>query len=210
MHAVPSATGPLLAAGCRVIEPTAGGFAGAVLVGGRSRRMGIDKVGLAVGGRPLVEIVARALVSAGASPVLAIGRDAGPATASIDGWTADRWPDQGPLGGLITALGAVGEPVVAVLACDVPGAAPGEIVRLRAALGAADVAMTVADDVLQPLHAVWNVRVFDALVEGFEAGERSLCRLVRTLDVVTVAAVDPRDVSDVDTPEELRAFLGDG
>src|SRR5688500_7809469 len=95
-------------------------FSGAVLAGGRSIRMGRDKALLPVGGRALVTIAADALRDAGASEVLVIGGDA---VALQDlGLTlvVDRWPGEGPLAGLATALAAAHDEVVAVLACDLP------------------------------------------------------------------------------------------
>ena len=50
-------------------------FAGAVLTGGRSSRMGQDKATLPVDGVPMAARVAGALRRAGAEPVLAVGGD---------------------------------------------------------------------------------------------------------------------------------------
>ena len=53
-------------------------FAGAVLTGGRSSRMGRDKATLPVDGVPMAARVADALRRAGAEPVLAVGGDQPP------------------------------------------------------------------------------------------------------------------------------------
>ncbi|WP_434127450.1 molybdenum cofactor guanylyltransferase, partial [Enterococcus faecium] len=50
-------------------------FAGAVLTGGDSRRMGTDKALIEVDGGPLARRVANALRAAGADPVIAVGGD---------------------------------------------------------------------------------------------------------------------------------------
>ena len=62
-------------------EPGRERFAGAVLTGGLSARMGRDKALLRVDGVPMAVRVATALRAGGADPVAAIGGD-GPRTAS--------------------------------------------------------------------------------------------------------------------------------
>src|SRR6185436_398763 len=104
--------------------PTAGRsdltFAGAVLTGGASQRMGTDKALIDVDGRALALSVADALRSAGATRVLAVGGD----LVALRGLGLEAIPDQhageGPLGGILTALEATDEDVVVVLACDLP------------------------------------------------------------------------------------------
>lgn len=80
-------------------------FAGAVLCGGASRRMGRDKALIPVDGRTLAGRVADALDAAGASPVVAVGGDL--AALRAEGLTAvpDAMPGAGPLAGIVTALG---------------------------------------------------------------------------------------------------------
>ena len=98
--------------------------AGAVLCGGQSRRMGTDKAVVEVDGVAMAERVAEALEPAGCprwcssevtSPLLErFGRPT----------VADEWPGEGPLGGVLTALRAVGSEAVVVAACDLPSLMP--------------------------------------------------------------------------------------
>ena len=74
-------------------------FAGAVLTGGRSSRMGRDKATLPVDGVPMAARVADALRRAGAEPVLAVGGDQAALEALGLTWVADRHPGEGPSGG---------------------------------------------------------------------------------------------------------------
>jgi len=119
-------------------------FSGAVLTGGASTRMGTDKAFLAVPGdaqrRPLARIAVDALRAAGASEVLAVGGDPDRLRAEIDPalrTVADGWPGQGPLGGITTALAAAREPIVVVLACDLPFLSTDHLRMLIAAADAA-------------------------------------------------------------------------
>jgi molybdopterin-guanine dinucleotide biosynthesis protein A len=87
---------------------------GAVLCGGASR-MGVDKATIPVDGVAMARRVADALAAAGCSPVSAIGGD--PAELGRLGLDTviDRYPGDGPLGGILTAL-AVQAPAAVVRA----------------------------------------------------------------------------------------------
>jgi molybdopterin-guanine dinucleotide biosynthesis protein A len=94
---------------------------GAVLAGGQSRRMGVDKARLAVSGVPLAERVATALREAGCAEVVLVRRGA------PDGmpwrFPVVRESEQRPrhvLTGFLTALEAAEGPVL-VAACDLMG-----------------------------------------------------------------------------------------
>lgn len=98
-------------------------FAGLVLVGGRSTRMGVDKAALpAPDGRngTLLDHQISALTAAGANPVLLAGR-IGQANQRPDlTWLNDVADAQGPLAGLLAGLQACPHPWLAVLAVDMP------------------------------------------------------------------------------------------
>jgi molybdopterin-guanine dinucleotide biosynthesis protein A len=183
-------------------------FTGAVLAGGASRRMGRDKALVEVGGRPLAAIAAAALAAAGASPpVLAVGGDA-PALARLGlAPVADHRPGEGPLGGILTALAHALHDVVAILACDLPGAhagAVGEVVAALAAHPEADAAVAAVDDgALQTLHGAWRRSARARVEEAFGRGERAVHRVLADLAVVRVEGIDPGALADADTPGEL-------
>ncbi len=91
------------------------GVVGVILAGGRSSRMGSDKALVKVGGRPMVEWVARAMSDF--SPVVMVGRRQAPMGLMA---LPDHHPGPaGPLAGLYTALAAFKLPVV-VVAVDQP------------------------------------------------------------------------------------------
>jgi molybdenum cofactor guanylyltransferase len=173
--------------------------------------MGRDKALLEVGGRPLAAVVGDALRAAGADPVLAVGGD-GPALARL-GLEAvpDDHPGEGPLGGLVTALRRAPTPVVAVLACDLPGArgeAVGAVVRALAGAPEADVALPVTGGRWALVHGAWRASALEPLDAAFAAGERSLAGAVARLRVVEVPGLDDASLADVDVPEDLgRATL---
>jgi molybdenum cofactor guanylyltransferase len=186
-------------------------FSGAVLTGGRSRRMGADKALLEVGGgRALVTVAAEALAGAGAVEVFAVGGNPEGLAALGLRMVPDAHPDEGPLGGTITALRTAGTDLVAVLACDMPVVTSDVAAALVAALVAepeAGVAVGGVDGRIQPPTAVWRASsTLAALEQGFASGERAPRRLLAGLDVVEVADLDPAALADVDRPEDLRRY----
>jgi molybdopterin-guanine dinucleotide biosynthesis protein A len=174
-------------------------FAGAVLTGGASRRMGTDKALLNVDGRAMALRVADALWQAGADRVIAVGGD----TEGLSGLglevVPDRHPGEGPLGAILTALAATTEDVVVVLACDLVDPDPEAIRATVAALGEADVAAPPGE----LLHAAYHRRAEAVLADAFAAGERAPRRAVAALHVVEVVGLSGEALADADDPEDL-------
>jgi molybdopterin-guanine dinucleotide biosynthesis protein A len=178
-------------------------FAGAVLTGGRSSRMGRDKATLTIDGMPMAARVAEALRLAGAEPVLAVGGNQAALEALGLAWVADRYPGEGPLGGILSAFAAAGhEAVVAVVATDLPALEASVVQALVAALGTRDVAVAGGERP-EPLCAVWRVSTCEAVLTGaFEQGERAVHRAWAALDQIVVP-VPARHLRNVNHPDDL-------
>src|SRR5437763_297007 len=101
--------------------PEAEPLAGAILVGGASRRMGRDKALLEVDGEPLVARLARALQGC-CGEVLVVGGE--PARFAALGlnvrWAPDAVSGAEPLAGILGALEATTLGACLVVACDMP------------------------------------------------------------------------------------------
>src|ERR1019366_6470085 len=89
---------------------------GYVLAGGRSSRMGRDKARLPFRGCDLVSAVAAAVAAAVASVAGNVTLVGHPELPSIP----DRYPDGGPLGGILTALDHTAADWNLIVACDMP------------------------------------------------------------------------------------------
>lgn len=179
------------------------GVAGAVLCGGASIRMGRDKTQISVAGTTLAHRVAQVLADAGCDPVVAIGGVHQPPLASI----ADRFPGQGPLGGIITALGQFpSSDAVAVLAADLGTVDAASVQALIAEVinGNADVAVAFSGR-REPLCAVWSPICLTYLEAAFRAGLRAVHSALLQLEVVEVA-IDPRLMTNVNSPADLDAL----
>jgi molybdopterin-guanine dinucleotide biosynthesis protein A len=99
------------------MNSTSGGINAMVLAGGKSRRLGRDKVCESVGGQSMLARTA-ALAGRFCRQVWVSGRD--PATLGLDlPWMPDDEPGLGPMGGIVTCLRRLGTPLL-VLACDLP------------------------------------------------------------------------------------------
>lgn len=191
-------------------------WSGAVLCGGASRRMGRDKALLEIDGQPMFLRVADAARAAGAAEIVTVGGDLSsfwPRSAthpqlSASRTVADRYPGEGPLGGVLTALGESGDAVVFVVACDLVAPSPEAMAATVAALDVradGDVAVPAVGGIPQWHHAAWRRRAGPSLSAVFAAGERSIHAAVAAagLVVVRVAEIDPTAVADADTPGDL-------
>lgn len=164
--------------------PEATPFSGAVLVGGRSTRMGVDKAVLFADG------VARALVAAGADEVLRIGRSSLP----------DDVAGVGPLGGIATALRVARHDIVVVLACDLPNVHPEGIRRVVDALTpGTDVALPPG----QPLHAAWRRSALYEVLGAIGRGNLAVWAAIDHLRAVEVFGLDPGWLVNVNEPGDL-------
>lgn len=180
--------------------PDPGRTVGAVLVGGASRRMGSDKATMHVDGTAMAVRVARAMNESGIAEVVTVG---GPDRSFDYRHLPDRYPGEGPLGGIITALASCSAGSVLVAACDLPWVDASVFVALCAALGGADAAIAFTGRI-EPMCALWRVSTcLDHLSRSFASGERAVHRAVDGLDVVRVH-VHPGALRNVNTPDDLR------
>ena len=171
--------------------------------------MGRDKARLEIQGVTLAGRTVAALREAGAVAVTGIGGDP-EALADIDfDHHRDRYPGQGPLGGVLTALGAATTEIVVVLACDLPQVAASAISRVVDALEPeADASVPVTDGYRQVLHAAWRRSALPGLEADWAAGQRAVHHALDGLRVTWVDDIDPQRLRDVDTPDEWRATPG--
>jgi len=177
--------------------------------------MARDKALLRISGSALAVVVANAIVAAGADRVVAIGGDRTALDAEGLTVVADRYPGEGPLGGILTALGHFEHSArpVAVLACDLPGADPRNVAVAVEALADVDgpaVAVPVADGRRQWMHASWTPATASLLLAAYVDGERAPWRaaevLVRSgLQILEVDGPVPTGFRDVDQPLDLSS-----
>ncbi|BFV58019.1 hypothetical protein KCMC57_up31230 [Kitasatospora sp. CMC57] len=176
-----------------------------VLAGGAARRLGgVDKPGLAVGGRTLLDRVLAACPDARTAVVVGPGR---PTERRDLLWTREDPPGGGPVAAVAAGLALITADRVLLLAADLPFLDGRTVGRLVDALAEEyDGALLVdADGRDQPLAGAYRTAALRAALAGLgEPAGLPIRRLLAPLRLGRLA--DPDGVScDCDTWEDLEA-----
>ena len=165
--------------------------------------MGQDKALLPLLGQPLVAQVLSRLSSLADDVLVTTNRPDDFRFLGVPLYP-DKYPGTGALGGLYTALEAARQPLVAVVACDMPFASAGLLIfaRDRLLYSGADVAIPRSEEGFEPFHAVYRRDTcLPAVKKALEAGER---RLISWFPDVTVSPILPEEWLPFDP--DLMAF----
>jgi molybdenum cofactor guanylyltransferase len=180
---------------------------GAVLAGGRSRRMGTAKAMVEVAGRPMVARVVSTVGSAGLEPVVVTKPDS--PLPRLDCRVLTEPPEpRHPLTGLLAALHTSAGRGVVAIACDMP-LVPANLLAWLAQLEA-EAAVCEVDGRLQPLLGRYAPSIADRLAAGLGDGV-SMREAVTALDPYIVGEDkiarfgDPRGiVFNVNEPDDVE------
>ncbi len=184
------------------------GWTGAVLVGGRSKRMGRTKSLLpGRSGDPLAVEALRALTDAGASALLLSCASDVPALPSAPPHTVvhDTRADLGPLAGLEALLDACKTDWLLVVACDMPSLNVESLrsVIQRALASGSQAVVPSTGERLQPLHAAYHRRCLPTIRAALDAGRLRATELARELEAEFLP-MEGTSFTNVNTPDELR------
>ena len=182
----------------------------AVLVGGRSRRMGRPKALLRLdqdGPTILERVVAR--VSSIADDVVLVGDHDWPLPPALAAFPRVSDDGQGAASGLLAALRCGRNDLCLVLGCDMPFVDVSVLARMVTIARGSSVGVVAVDDYgAHPLHAVYRAGDDARVARMVAAGERSLTVMT---DALGMHRLDLREeegsarwsVFNVNTPEEL-------
>jgi molybdopterin-guanine dinucleotide biosynthesis protein A len=180
---------------------------GIVLAGGQGRRMGgVDKGLQELRGRPMVAWVLERL----APQVSEIIVNANQNLEAYARFGHRVVPDAiggfaGPLAGLHAGLSAAAHPLAVTVPCDSPYLPPDLVARLRAALGAHDLAVAKTFDQPHPVFSLVRCAVREHLGAFLAAGGRKIDAWYASLRVVEVSFDDEADAfRNINTREELN------
>jgi molybdopterin-guanine dinucleotide biosynthesis protein A len=188
---------------------------GVLLAGGRASRMGgRDKAFAAVGGEPIAVRTLR--IFRGLFPQVLVATNRPERFHPLDVETvADVFPGCGPLAGVHAAMQRAAHPHVFVAACDMPGLDADVIRFLLDRIGDADAVVPRWDHDIEPLHAVYAVRLLPLVEETLRAGRHAMREFLPRVRVDYVAEDElkrirgtARSMLNVNTPEELAAVGG--
>jgi molybdenum cofactor guanylyltransferase len=181
-------------------------IAGYVLAGGGSTRFGRDKALVEVGGRPMLERMVELLrrVTKEVKIVATLNKYAKFGVTMVE----DRWPGEGPLGGIITALeDAARSPARPewnlILSCDMPFLTPEWLAFIgeRAVRSKAEVVFPHSASGPEPLCACWQTAAAAKLRTGFESGVR---KVTEGIALLRAEVLDDADLKRFD--DEGRLF----
>jgi molybdopterin-guanine dinucleotide biosynthesis protein A len=180
-------------------------FAGFVLAGGESRRMGRDKGLLPYLGEPLAGFLART-VSQVTDSVHII---ADPSRYGHLGYPVvpDAVAPCGPAGGIYTALLQNRAEWNLVVACDMPQIDPNVLWALvqHAAMGGGDCIVPLGPDGQpEPLCAIYHSRCLPALKQAISDKRLRMKDLVAEMHPILVAGTAAACFANVNTPADLR------
>lgn len=161
---------------------------GYVLAGGGSTRFGRDKALAQFGGGPLLLHIARLLRACAADVAVVANPEKyqhlDPALKILE----DRWPGEGPLGGIITALehsaaAALDAPWNLILSCDMPFLTVDWLKAMLDYTGqvlpAVQVVFPLSDHGPEPLCACYRTEAAAPLKQAFDSGVRKVTQALK-------------------------------
>ncbi len=159
---------------------------GFVQAGGGSRRFGSDKALSVLGGETMLARTTERVRSAcGNARIIAEPGKYAPAPAAI---LPDRWPGEGPLGGVLTALTETSLTSVLpawnlIVGCDMPFLTREWLQYLcqRTVRTEAEVVLAQSDFGWEPLCACWSSRALPALQNAFDRGVRKVTEAMKRI-----------------------------
>jgi molybdopterin-guanine dinucleotide biosynthesis protein A len=166
-----------------------------VLAGGASARFGQDKALAVLRGKTMLERMSKLCCQFGREVRVV----APPGRYSVTGVEviADRWPGEGPFGGIITALRHAKESGdrakwLLIVGCDMPFLTREWLSFLveRALTSDADAVVPRSPSGLEPLCACWRTAAVDLLQTAFDEGVRKVTEGINCLRVEVLDEAD--------------------
>jgi molybdopterin-guanine dinucleotide biosynthesis protein A len=183
-----------------------------IQAGGQSSRMGEDKALKSFLGRPLIQRLIDRLSPIADEVIITTNNPQNYSFLNLR-LIPDLKPGRGALGGLYTAIAAASQPLVAVLACDMPFAST-DLVEAATSLlvqEEADVVIAKTDEGYEPFHAVYRrATCLPAIESAIESDQWKVIAWfpsvkVRVLTLEEIKRYDPAGLAfwNVNTPEEF-------
>jgi molybdopterin-guanine dinucleotide biosynthesis protein A len=138
-------------------------FSAVILAGGNSSRMGRDKAFLELSGQSLLARQIALVRQAGATEIFISGRAGVDYAAFGCPVLKDAFPDGGPLAGIASAFQTLGNPLLLVLAVDMPNLGSEPLQRLQAGCRDGLGAVPMCGDIVEPLAAFYPRAATDLL-----------------------------------------------
>ena len=174
---------------------------GIVLIGGKSKRFGKDKIFTPINGKPMTKKVIDVIQDAFDDIILIGHQRDGLNTLEV---VEDIIPDCGPLGGIYTALKVAKTNYVFVFAADMPLLDIKFIKYMVSLAGKHNIIMPVWNNRIEPLHAIYNKELIPIIASLLNRKLLKIAKLVDREDV-SVLKVTEDQIRASGEPE--RMFL---
>jgi molybdopterin-guanine dinucleotide biosynthesis protein A len=185
------------------------GISGAILAGGKSKRMGEDKALVKIRNTTLIERAVQAMKPVISRPMIITNAPEKFNYLNLPLYH-DVIPNLGPLGGIYTALNYATDNYVLVMACDLPNVTTRIIQELWNRGGRQDILVLDAGFGLEPLCAVYSKRCIPIIKDQIEKGELKVTDFFPKMQKVEVLKLKEIDDSlsgrflNVNTPADRR------
>lgn len=179
---------------------------GLVLAGGLSSRMGVDKSGMIYHQLPQSEHMA-VLLSKFCDKVFISIRNTTDKASSFPLLT-DKFPSEGPIAGILTALAAHPDSAWLIAPVDMPALDEPALQFLlshRSAVHKVTCFRNSAGLHPEPLLSIWEPGVYSTLLQYYNSGGRSVRDFLESCGVHLLNA--PYPLVNINTPEERDEFL---
>ncbi len=176
-----------------------------VLAGGASARFGRDKALVEFAGKPMLARMIESIrgLTYEVKVVAATEKYAGFGVEIVE----DRWPGEGPLGGIVTALLHAKENEQAyewsmIVSCDMPFLTADWMTFLAGRAAKSDAQVVLAHSVHgpEPLCACWQTDAVEILQAAFERGVR---KVTEGISLLRAEVLDERDWKRFDSAGRL-------
>ena len=179
-----------------------------ILTGGGSRRMGRDKATLPFGDRTLLQTLIDKYAVLGPVAVSVNERGRFPFEGAAE--FVDRWPDLGPLNGVVSAFAETDAQEIFLTATDLPYGDPMLVQRLASLRGGADACILKRGKKgMEPLYAVYGRRCGEAAAACLTGGKKSFFDMLEGMNVRFVLPEELPEfnldyvLTNVNTPEDF-------
>ncbi len=177
---------------------------GVVLAGGKSRRMGIDKASIEVGGTSMLALAVATLSGLFDDVVVAGGSETPPGCVLL----ADTLPGAGPLAGLDAAYGIARDRAVFLMALDMPFVDDATVRSIvEPTVDAMAARVPISGNRRHPLCAVYGANLGPLVTERLVREDRSMAAFIAGIDGVEYIRVEERPMVNVNTIEDLEVAL---
>lgn len=176
---------------------------GLILMGGQSSRMGSDKAFVQWHGHTLLEKAIDHLSGITEDIYLSVNAEQNAQLQGEYPCIQDRYPDKGPLGGILSALEILQEDLI-VLAVDMPNLNDRSVKDLiSAAKDSNTITCYQLKESTQPFPSYWSIQLLPRLEESVQNNHLAMIKFIVEQKPNLIASIDPELFNNFNRPEDL-------